>query len=159
MTSAAHIGQYCLSTLPPGCCITTVAASAAWQFPISLSTTFFLYNHTYTHTHTQNLLIFIYLVLSRKVSEWEKWRKRSFVGCEGEGKESAGAGCGDDILLMWRWRSVCGRMALLLLFFMARWYGWHVLTATCHARVERERCKGVDYREIYIYRGVSIARI
>ncbi|CAL9056106.1 unnamed protein product [Musa banksii] len=37
MTWLALKDQYALSTLPPGCWITTVVASAAWQFPISLS--------------------------------------------------------------------------------------------------------------------------
>ncbi|CAL9121724.1 unnamed protein product [Musa textilis] len=36
MTWLALKDQYALSTLPPGCWITTVVASAAWQFPISL---------------------------------------------------------------------------------------------------------------------------
>ena len=37
MISLAVTGQYSLSTFPLGCCITSVAASMAWQFPISLS--------------------------------------------------------------------------------------------------------------------------
>ena len=37
MTSLADTGQYNLSALPHGYCITSVAASMAWQFPISLS--------------------------------------------------------------------------------------------------------------------------
>ncbi|KAL5201265.1 hypothetical protein ABZP36_035619 [Zizania latifolia] len=35
MTSAAVVDQYSRSTLPPGCWMTTAAASAAWQLPIS----------------------------------------------------------------------------------------------------------------------------